>query len=272
MGLGLVRGGDALGGSFLIGEKAFALPFLNLAAQTLLQQRRIHGVSMTVKATRAECMRVIGAEEKHRAFAERTPVHKLLLASSYHAMLAGMGYRTRRSLAAKRRQLEQKAQVIFLSHLEPGQAVEAMEALRVTSQPQRIRKFFATRHRLMCERSEMFTMGLCMPNGKWLSVLSGWRRDGVTYIDLQMNDARLKKESISAVMRAFLLEHEIARQQKMIFFVGGCSILLGRYCEPGEICTDVVLARPGLRSAMFKRLLPLVKQKSRYERLGQGQD
>jgi hypothetical protein len=126
LGLGLVRGGDALGGSFLIGERVFALPFIDLAAQTLLQQRRIHGVSLTVKATQAECMRVIGAEEKNRVFAERTPVHKLMLASSYPAMMAGMGYRTRRSLATKRRQLEQKAQVIFLSHLDRVQALESM--------------------------------------------------------------------------------------------------------------------------------------------------
>ncbi len=269
VGLGLIRGGDALGGSFVIGEQAFALQYIHLAAQTLLGKRRIQGLSLTVKATREECARLMGAEAKNRVFSERTPVHKLQLASSYNAMLAGMGHRTRRSLATKRRQLEQKAKVIFLSHLDPPQALEAMEALRTRSWPQRIRKFYEARHRLLCQRSEMFTMGMCLPDGTWLSLLSGWRHDGVTYIDLQMNDSHFRKESISAVMRAFLLEHEIARQQKMLFFVGGCSILLGRYCEPGEICTDVILARPGVRSAIFKTMLPLLKPKSRYERLGQ---
>ena len=269
VGMGLVRGGDALGGSFVIGEKAFAVHFIHLAAQALLRKRNIHGLSFTVKATREECIRLIGPEAKNLVYVERAPVHKLKLESSYFAMLAGMGPRTRRSLATKRRQLEQKSNVIFLSHLDPGQALEAMEALRARSWPQRFRKFYEARHRLLAERSEMFTMGMCLPDGTWMSIVSGWRRDGVTYIDLQMNDLHFKKESISAVMRCFLLEHEIARQQKMLYFVGGCSILLGRYCEPGEICTDVVLARPGVRSTLFKTMLPLVKPKSRYERLAQ---
>jgi len=56
-------------------------------------------------------------------------------------------------------------------------------------------------------------MGLRLPDGPWLSILSGWRRNRVTYVDLQMNDTTFKKESISAVMRAFMLEHEIARSR-----------------------------------------------------------
>jgi hypothetical protein len=68
-------------------------------------------------------------------------------------------------------------------------------------------------------------------------------------------------------MRAFLLEHEISLGQQMISFVGGCSVLLGRYCEPGEPCTDVVLRRPGLRSALLQSLIPWIKPQSRYERL-----
>ena len=81
-------------------------------------------------------------------------------------------------------------------------------------------------------------MGLRFPDGTWLSILSGWRRNRVTYIDLQMNDMHFKKESLSAVMRAFMLEHEIARKQELIHFVGGTSVLLRRYCQPIEPCTD----------------------------------
>ena len=64
-----------------------------------------------------------------------------------------------------------------------------------------------------CADPEFFSMGLRLPDGVWLSVLSGWRRNRVTYVDLQMNDMHHKKESISAVMRAFMLEHEIALGQ-----------------------------------------------------------
>ena len=95
-------------------------------------------------------------------------------------------------------------------------------------------------------------MGLRLPDGTWLSVLSGWRDRGATFVDLQMNLLQCKKESISGVMRAFLLEHEISLGQEQITFVGGCSVLLGRYCEPGAPCTDAVLWRGGVRSAIFQ--------------------
>ncbi len=113
-------------------------------------------------------------------------------------------------------------------------------------------------------------MGLRMPDGPWLSLLSGWRLHGVTYVDLQMNDMHYKKESISAVMRAFMLEHEIGRKQELINFVGGSSLLLRRYCEPIEPCTDVFIAKPGLRSSFFEMLAKQVQSGSVYERLKPG--
>ncbi len=154
-------------------------------------------------------------------------------------MLAGMGPRTRRSLAGKRKKLEENAHVSFLPSLEPAQALEAMLSLQQRSMGKRITKFYRARYRLLQEFPEFFSMGMRLPDGTWLSILSGWRRNRVTYIDLQMNDMHFKKESISAVMRAFMLEHEIACKQELINFVGGTSLLLRRYCRPIEPCTDV---------------------------------
>jgi hypothetical protein len=105
--------------------------------------------------------------------------------------------------------------------------------------------------------------------GAWLSILSGWRRDRVTHVDLQMNDSRFKKESLSAVMRAFMLEHEIACKQQLIDFVGGTSLLLRRYCRPIEPCTDIFLWQPCLRAILSKIVLPLLKRDSTYERVKQ---
>ncbi len=272
IGLGLIRGGDATGGSFVTGTEAFRVHYADLAAQALLRQWRILGVSLTASTSMAECIKVMGLPGRHRMFTERAPRHKLKLAPTYGEMLANMGPRTRRSLAAKRRQLEQKAGVLFLPELAPSQALEAMTQLRSRSSPVRIREFCQARYKLLCDRPELFSMALRLPDGTWLSVVSGWRRDRVTYIDLQMNDMHFKKESISAVMRAFLLEHEISLGQQLISFVGGCSVLLGRYCEPGDPCTDVVLCRPGLRSALLKFLIPWIKPESRYERLSHGAD
>jgi hypothetical protein len=267
IGLGLLRGGDYLGESLVTGPERFRVQYVHLAAQALLRHWRIHGVSLTIRACLDDCIEVIGSKGKYRMFSERSTQHKLPLERTYPAMLAGMGPRTRRSLAGKRRQLEQSTNVVFSPSLEPEQALEVMLAIRPKSLPNRITRFYHARYRLLRENPEFFSMGMRFPDGSWLSILSGWRRNRVTYVDLQMNDLHFKRESISAVMRAFMLEHEIACQQELINFIGGCSLLLRRYCQPVELCTDVLLLRPCLRATLSMLVTPHLKQRSVYERL-----
>ena len=130
--------------------------------------------------------------------------------------------------------------------------------------------FFHARDQLLRAHGEFFSTGLRLPEGAWLSVLSGWHRHRVTYVDLQMNDMHYKKESISAVMRAFLLEHEIALAQESINFVGGSSLLLRRYCEPMEPCTDIFMGKPSLRAKFFESVATRLQSGSVYERLKPG--
>ena len=101
-------------------------------------------------------------------------------------------------------------------------------------------------------------------------MVTGWRRNQVTYVDLQMNDMNYKKESLSAVMRAFLLEHEIGIKQELMNFVAGSSLLLRRYCEPLEPCTELFISKPGLRSQFFEMMASRVQSGSVYERLKPG--
>jgi hypothetical protein len=89
---------------------------------------------------------------------------------------------------------------------------------------------------------------------------------------LQMNDLHFKKESLSAVMRAFMLEHEITNQQELVHFVGGTSLLLRRYCRPIEPCTDGFFWRPCLRATLFHMVVPFMKPESLYEHVKAGTD
>lgn len=93
-------------------------------------------------------------------------------------------------------------------------------------------------------------MGMHARGGAWLSVLSGWRLNRITYIDLQMNDVNYKKQSLSAVMRAFMLEHEIeAGQQPQLR--GRVLSVAEKVLQSGGGCTDIFLSRPGLRARLF---------------------
>lgn len=270
VGLGLFRGGDYVGESLVAGNQAFRVRYVHLATEALLKQRRIHGVSLSIKASVDSCIEVMGPASNLRRFCGSEVQHKLPLERTYEGMLASLGPRTRRSLTGKRQQLEKNANVKFIPVLDPDQCLGGMLALKARSMPQRIDKFFHARYRLLRAQSDFFSMGLRLPDGSWLSVLSGWRRKGVTYVDLQMNDMHYKKESISAVMRAFMLEHEIARKQELIHFVAGSSLLLRRYCEPIEQCTDVFIWKPCLRARLFEMAATRVRAGSVYERLKPG--
>lgn len=272
VGLGIMRGGDYSGEGLVAGPQAFRLHYLHLATQALLQNRRIHGISLQVRAALDDCLEVMGPEDKYRMFAGRPIPNKLPLESTYSAMLASMGPRTRRGLAGKRRQLETRVQVCFVPSLEPAQALEAMLSLQSRSQPHRITRFFQARYRILGENPEFFSMGMRLPNGTWLSILSGWRRNRITYVDFQMNDMHLRKESLSAVMRAFMLEHEIACKQELINFVGGTSLFLRRYCRPIEPATDLFLWRPCLRATLLKVVTPYLRSRSVYERINTRTD
>jgi hypothetical protein len=270
VGLGLFRGGDYMGESLVVAPEALRLHYVHLATQALLKRWRIHGVSLTVKAPVDSCIQVMGPQTNARRLSTAEIKHTLPLARTYEGLLARLGPRTRRSLAGKRQQLEKSANVQFVPALDPDQALEVMLALEAKSIRQRATKFYHARYRLLRVNSDFFSMGLRMPNGPWLSILTGWRRNGVTYVDLQMNDMNYKRESISAVMRAYMLEHEIARKQEMVNFVSGCSMLLARYCEPVETGTHVFIWKPGLRAKCLEMAATRVRPGTVYERAKTG--
>ena len=122
--------GDAVGEGLVAGPEAFRVQYVRLATQVLLRHWRIHGVSLTVRASLDNCVEVMGPEENTGCSPKGTSSASFLWKDTYRAMLAAMGPRTRRSLAGKRRQLEKSAHVAFLPSLEPAQALEAMLGLQ----------------------------------------------------------------------------------------------------------------------------------------------
>jgi hypothetical protein len=272
VGIGLFRGGDYIGESLVVAPEEDRLFFVHLATRELLKHWRVLGVSLSIKARSEDCIALMGPANHLHRFLCTEIQHKLPLEPTYEGLLARLGPRTRRSLQGKRQQLEKSTQVQFISALAADTCLEIMLGLETKSMPPRITDFYRARHRMLRLNSDFFSMGLRLPDGTWLSMLSGWRRKGVTYVDLQMNDMNYKRESLSAVMRAFMLEHEINLKQKVINFVGGSSLLLRRYCEPLEPCTEVFLAKPGLRSKLFEATATRLIPGSVYERLKPGSE
>jgi hypothetical protein len=257
IGTGLCVAGDSTGEGFLIARAEEQGAVLRCAVNELINiQKRFHTVRLAIKGVNSGTLLNYEASGIHTKFVERTVKHTLPLAASYTAMLAEFGLRTRRSLRTKRRQLEDTLRPTFLSGLTPEHALEAMCYLRLrSSSPVRSVWYFKSRRTFLQSRPDGFAMALRSSDGIWLSVLSGWRRNGTTYVDMQLNHSAFKRESLSAVMRAFLLEHEIGAGQKAITFVGGCSALLERYCKPNKTVVDLLVTRFSIRSRCLERAI-----------------
>jgi hypothetical protein len=64
-------------------------------------------------------------------------------------------------------------------------------------------------------------LGLRAANGDWLSLVGGRTHEGSTHIEWQMNRADMPAYSLGTVMRSHLIEHEVERGTKKLYFVGG---------------------------------------------------
>ena len=241
----LCAGGDSVGDGLLIAPEQQREFFLRSAIHELVNVRkRFHTVRLCVKISAGETLVDEGVPGLRSKFIERTVKHRLTLADTYTGMLASFGPRTRRSLRTKRRQLEDTLRPAFFAGLNPEQALAVMDYLRSrSSSPIKSKWYLHARRKFLHSHANAFAMALRSHDGTWLSFLSGWRRKGTTYVDMQMNHSTFKRESLSAVMRAFLLEHEIEAGQKCLEFVGGCSLLLERYCSPDEQVVDLLVTR-----------------------------
>jgi hypothetical protein len=267
LGVGVYHGGNFAGDGLVAGPRQFRTHFVQVASVALLRHWRIYGVSLSVPAPAEQCVAIMGLSGDNHQFNGRNVRRTLALAKTYDAMLAGFGPRTRRSLATKRQQLQARADVQFRPSLNADEAYNVMRQLRSQMVSRNNTPSIQARRQLLRDLTDFFAMGLCLPNGAWLSLISGWRRNGITYIDFQMNDRHYKKESISAVMRAFLLEHEISCGQTAIQFVGGTSLLLRRYCASLEPVTDVSIWRPCLRATLSRWVIAHFISASVYQRI-----
>ena len=247
--------GDIVGDGPVIGEPCNTGRYLSVAAKALLEQRPLaHTIRACVNTGGDDwVMSADGIEPV--SIRRRSIRRRLALAETFPKMLLRFGIHTRRHLQRKRVILESQHRSRFSPRLNPREAFETMVALADSSLPRRSLQQHRKRYELLSVRPSAFAMALQEPRGDWLSFLSGWRSQRRTYIDLQMNNGRFPNDSVSAVMRSYMLEHEIGLGQTDVVFVGGSSVMLQRYCEEDEECVDLLFQQEGIRSVLSRRLL-----------------
>ena len=77
-------------------------------------------------------------------------------------------------------------------------------------------------------------VGLRRRGGEWISLAGGWHVGGRAVLDLQLNDRTRSRESVSLVLRSYLIEQLINRRIRELVFRGGTSAPLSFYTAHRE--------------------------------------
>jgi hypothetical protein len=181
----------------------------------------------------------------------REMVGSLPLESTYDETLALMGKHTRRNLRYYRRRAEAEIGCEFVT--EPILTVEEFLVVNQASAYPVSEELARWRFASLADLPGRLWLGIKNSKGEWLSVIAGRSHHGITEIDWQVNRSGLPEYSLSTVMRAYLLEYEIARGTRRLYFEGGTPHPIRHALEREKVVDLVVLRRSAtgllLRSA-----------------------
>lgn len=183
----------------------------------------------------------------------RTAPRYLPLLSTMEDTLATLGDDTRRNF----RRYRNRATAELGAEFVPQVHMELESLLRVNRQSRNPATETAVQWRYgLLERRPSHTgtlfSGLRAADGRWLSLIGGRRHGDTTEIDWQMNLDGLARYSLCTAMRAFLLEHEIARGTRKLIFRGGTPHPMHHYFAQ-EKTTDILAVRNGSARAWMLR-------------------
>lgn len=190
--------------------------------------------------------------------AGRRPVAMTLrLEPTVKETLARLGKSTRFNLGYYRRRLQAVEPCELMEDLGDRLQEDELEELNRTSlNPIDFAEF---RLQYDCARTLPggFLLGLCNREGKWLSLIGGWRQGDVTVLHWQMNTAGYEKLSLGTAMRSYFLEHEVERGARKLIYYGGTPHSMGNSFEREEV-TDLVVRRRSLQSTAVLGALRLL--------------
>jgi hypothetical protein len=175
----------------------------------------------------------------------------LPVASTFDATVATMGPHTRRNLRHYRRLVESELGATFVPEANLSES-EFLVLNRNSSYP--VFSWIAKwRFRYARGLPGSMFAGLRAADGSWLSMIGGRRRNRITYVDWQMNGKAFPALSIGTAMRAYLIEHEVARGTQLLTFEEGTTHSMNRAFVREVVC-DLLLARPSLSPNVLRHL------------------
>jgi hypothetical protein len=226
--------GDASHGPIIACKPEEREAVWSCALSYLLVRKTVLGIRLAIPHTEYELYageRIVSSIGAVASYCEYSANAILPLTSSYEALLNQMGPETRRNFRRYRRQFEMHGHAYAEPLTIPEFRAATLDLMGKSSIP--TEKLRVQRKVWMClAAARPMLVGLRARSGEWLAVLGGWYdRDQATAV-LQMNrDQDHRADSLSVVLRGYLIESLIRRGLQSIVFVGGVSEPLKRYCR-----------------------------------------
>ena len=185
------------------------------------------------------------------AWRERETADYLLLENTFEATLAKIGQRTRRNMRYYRKRAEAELGCQFV----PAVQINRREFLEFNRDCMYAvsEKVASWRYDSLKDIGTPLFMGIKDKDRRWLSLLGGRRHHAATEILWQMNRDGLSLYSLSLVMRAYFMEHEISHGMTRLYMEGGTAHPM-RYSFVNDKVTDLVAMRRSWPALLVRRL------------------
>ncbi|MGD1097354.1 MAG: hypothetical protein ABSB35_35885 [Bryobacteraceae bacterium] len=201
-----------------------------VALETLLSSTGTRGIRMSVQPDSpalAAVRRLVVSRGLDSRFWPQVSHTVLSLPNTYEDILRSFGSTTRHNFRYYRRRFENAGHA-YLDNLQIDEARLAACYLqpKCSKSIAPIDRFL----RMTAAATRPLAVGLKHRNGEWLSVICGAYSSaaGVLYTQLN-NDRDFPRDSLSVVLRAYLIESLIRRGMKQFVILGGTAPPLNRY-------------------------------------------
>jgi hypothetical protein len=229
--LGVIHA-DLTFGSYLLGDPRQRQEIMLFALEKLLASPATRGLRLKVRRGSPELAavrRLLASTHLDVHFSRLKDHASLPLPDTYEQLLMNFGSTTRHNFRYYRRRFETAGHVYLNSLSLDEVRLAAFDLRPKCSRPGRldaIEKFL----NMAATAGRPLTAGLKGRNGEWLSVMCGVYRASSGVLLLQLNNDRdFPRDSLSVVLRAFLLESLIHQGVKEFIIWEGTGAPLSRY-------------------------------------------
>lgn len=248
---------DLTWGSVSFGDSVHRENTFLMALEKLLARPGTHGIRLRVlrgSPESAAIRKLIASRNLDVHFSRFKDHADLALPDTYEQLLQSFGSTTRHNFRYYRRRFE-AAGHIYRDSLSLDELRSAAKYLKprctIQTQSGSVERLLD----MVASADQVMAVGLRHQNGEWLSMIGGVYRPGAGVLLLQLsNDTSFPRDSLSVVLRGYLIETLIRRGTRMLTIWGGTASPLSRYVK--YIPTvGIYLDVPGFRWRLARRLV-----------------